>query len=1143
MRKIVAASFGVALVMAAAAARAEAQGTGLRGDYYDNQDFTGATANRVEGPIDFNYTSATPTPLPAELTGGNTSFSVRWTGCVQTTAAAGLYTFTGRTDDGVRIWVDGQLVVDWWQDQGATDRSGTITLEANRKYDIRMDYYQGGGDASAQLKWTPPGGSDGVIPQANLYPQVAPPTIEPAGGNLSNSVMVYIRAPQGAAVYYTVDGSDPVIPAGGGNPTLPTYSYTGPFAVTSTTTVKAAAYKAGLANSDISSVTYTITDTTAPTLVDALPDSANTVRLRFSEAVGAGSTTATNYSISGGLTVVGAAPMTGVPPNTVRLTTQNANDFVAGTTYTITVSNVQDMNGQTIAPNSTVQFTYWPVGLFVTFRDNWDFTGAAVTQVSPVVDYNWPAEPVAGIGGDTFSARWVGYILPEFSETYTLYATSDDGVRLWVNDQILVDQWTNRAPTTDSASIALVAGTPYAIRLDYYENGGGAVVKLEWESAHQVREVIPTHRLLARAAPPTISPNGGNFTNGVAVTLTPPYPGVSMRYTVDGSTPSATAGTVYTGPFALNAGATVRAVAYNASMAASQVAVSNAFTITDAVAPTISWVRATRPTRVLVRFSEPVAAAGANTAANYVIEGGSVAVSSAALGMDLQTVVLTTAALVPGQNYGIAVSNVTDTAATPHAIAANTVTGFNYPVPLASALSRWAFDEGSGTAVADTLGTNNGFAENTPPWTLSPVGFGMSFDGSEQFVDLAADLSPTLGVTSSLSFWIKTTQVYSPIRPNWEFWNFPGVTGVEDSNGGNDVFWGLIDGTGRICGRAGDVATVTSANPVNNDQWHHVVITWDSALATNNMVIYVDGAQVTTGTTGTGAKTSPFDSLARVAKVNNPALTLSYPPNYLRAELSDVRSFNAVLTPVQVATLFNQPPAVSAGADQTVGVGQAANLAGAITDDNLPTNTITQTWSLVTGPAGGNVVFGTPNALTTTATFSAAGTYVVRLTGSDGSLTSSDELTVTVSGIVISPITGLTTTEAGGTATFDVVLSTPPAANVTVTFQSSNPLEGTVAPTSLTFTPGNWNVPQTVTVTGVDDAVYDPGTIYYIISNPATSTDPNYNGVDPADVQVTNTDDETLPEPEKVWDGCGATGAEVVLGFLLLGIWRRRARK
>src|SRR5947207_1262259 len=74
-----------------------------------------------------------------------------------------------------------------------------------------------------------------------------------------------------------------------------------------------------------------------------------------------------------------------------------------------------------------------------------------------------------------------------------------------------------------------------------------------------------------------------------------------------------------------------------------------------------------------------------------------------------------------------------------------------------------------------------------------------------------------------------------------------------------------------------------------------------------------------------------------------------------------------------------------------------------------------------------------------------------------------------VAGFSVVPTVGLVTTEAGGTATFTVVLTSQPVANVVVPVSSSNVAEGTVSPTSLTFTAANWNVAQTVTVTGVDD--------------------------------------------------------------------------
>src|SRR5437762_220642 len=111
-------------------------------------------------------------------------------------------------------------------------------------------------------------------------------------------------------------------------------------------------------------------------------------------------------------------------------------------------------------------------------------------------------------------------------------------------------------------------------------------------------------------------------------------------------------------------------------------------------------------------------------------------------------------------------------------------------------------------------------------------------------------------------------------------------------------------------------------------------------------------------------------------------------------------------------------------------------------------------------------------------------------------------------GITVTPTSGLTTTESGGTATFTIVLNTQPTANVTVGLSSSDPTEGTVAPASLTFTPANWNTAQTVTVTGVDESVDGGAVAYTIVTAAATSTDGVYNGFNPADVAVTNTDDD-----------------------------------
>src|SRR5258706_413060 len=124
------------------------------------------------------------------------------------------------------------------------------------------------------------------------------------------------------------------------------------------------------------------------------------------------------------------------------------------------------------------------------------------------------------------------------------------------------------------------------------------------------------------------------------------------------------------------------------------------------------------------------------------------------------------------------------------------------------------------------------------------------------------------------------------------------------------------------------------------------------------------------------------------------------------------------------------------------------------------------------------------------------------MNAADVGVTNTDDDTA---GITVIPTSGLTTTELGGTATFTVVLTSQPTANVTIGLSSSDLTEGTVAPASVTFTPGNWNTTQTVTLTGADDFLVDGTVAYTIVTAAAASPDGIYNGMNAADVAVTNT--------------------------------------
>ncbi|MBN8562674.1 MAG: DUF4347 domain-containing protein [Leptolyngbya sp. UWPOB_LEPTO1] len=286
-------------------------GNGLFGQYFDNIDFTNLRLTRTDATVNFNWGSGSPDPLI-----GADTFSIRWTGQILA-PVTGTYTFFTTTDDGNRLFINGQQVINNYRDQAATERSGTINLVAGQRYNIAMDYYENGGLASARLQWSAPGITKQVVPQSQLFSTALPP-VQPGTGN----------------------------------------------------------------------------------------------------------------------------------------------------------------------------------GLQGEYFDNIDFTNLRVTRTDATVNFNWgTGSPAPSIAADTFSVRWTGQVQPLYSDTYTFFTTTDDGVRLFVNNQLVIDSFIDQAATERTGTIALQAGLRYDIRMEYYERGGRASALLGWLSPNQVRQIIPQAQL------------------------------------------------------------------------------------------------------------------------------------------------------------------------------------------------------------------------------------------------------------------------------------------------------------------------------------------------------------------------------------------------------------------------------------------------------------------------------------------------------------------------------------------------------------------------------------------------------------------------------------------------------------------------
>ncbi|MDQ3741513.1 MAG: PA14 domain-containing protein, partial [Actinomycetota bacterium] len=178
-RRLVVAALTVAAIAAGAPAALAAPQPGLNAEYFDYTDLTGEVAERIDQTVDFDWGLGEPVP------GVGADFSARWSGVV-TPPADGTYTFVTKSDDGVRLRVNGQLIIDDWNLHSAAERSGHITLEGGEEYDLELEYFDGLKHASVRLFWRRGNAPKAIVPASALTTErTAPgpgPTPDPGAG-------------------------------------------------------------------------------------------------------------------------------------------------------------------------------------------------------------------------------------------------------------------------------------------------------------------------------------------------------------------------------------------------------------------------------------------------------------------------------------------------------------------------------------------------------------------------------------------------------------------------------------------------------------------------------------------------------------------------------------------------------------------------------------------------------------------------------------------------------------------------------------------------------------------------------------------------------------------------------------------------
>lgn len=182
-----------------------------------------------------------------------------------------------------------------------------------------------------------------------------------------------------------------------------------------------------------------------------------------------------------------------------------------------TAALTADPNPDTLFPSLNVvaaasSTTYGAMGLKAEYFNDDNLTQRSIIRTDPTIDFNWGANaPNQSTNADNFSVRWTGQISPLYSEPYTFSADADDRIRVWINDQLLIDRWDQ--PTDRNPTINLDAGQDYNIRVEYAEIGGDARAKLQWSSPSQQQEVIPQSQLKSPFISTNTNQGAGLFSN------------------------------------------------------------------------------------------------------------------------------------------------------------------------------------------------------------------------------------------------------------------------------------------------------------------------------------------------------------------------------------------------------------------------------------------------------------------------------------------------------------------------------------------------------------------------------------------------------------------------------------------------------
>lgn len=435
------------------------------GQYFSNQNLSGSpTLTRQDPAIQFDWgSSGSPDPsIP------HNQFSVRW--IANQFFSSGTYDFTTTSDDGVRLYIDNNLVIDQWHDQGTASYTVTVPLTTGN-HQIKLEYYQAFGGAVAKLTWAL-SSSNGVVT----------PSVSPTTSPTPSVTPTVTPSPTPTAAF---TGQYWNLPGTSSSPTIPNT----PPDFTRQDSVIAFVWN-GTASPD-PSITH---DHFAARWKGSFVFPAGTYQFTIKADDGV-------RFLVDGQTVTDQWHDEGMTVYTPSVT-------LSGGVHTIQMDYYQDTGGAvaeldmpqqavpvsptpTLSPTPSLSPTPTPTPSSTYLGQYWNVPGTTSSPTIPntpptftrqdsTINFTWnnTASPDPSITHDHFAARWTRTINFPANDMYQFTIKADDGVRFLVDGNNLVDQWHDEGLTVYTPSIQLSAGN-HTIQMDYYQDTGGAVAELD----------------------------------------------------------------------------------------------------------------------------------------------------------------------------------------------------------------------------------------------------------------------------------------------------------------------------------------------------------------------------------------------------------------------------------------------------------------------------------------------------------------------------------------------------------------------------------------------------------------------------------------------------------------------------------------